>query len=97
MGRHINRVNYHSGFKLYKYGEVYVRLLHTFVYEVTINKYWVKGYCQIDSKLYEVDKLLHIKKECIVTNYNGYMIEKRISLIGVPKEFIEELNLKQEE
>lgn len=97
MGLHINRENTHSGFELYNYGGVYVRLLHTFVYEVTINKYWNKGYCQIDSKFYEVDKLLDIKKECIITNYEGYMIEKKISLIGVPKNFIEEHNLEPKE
>ena len=93
MGKRTSQTNDHSGSKFYEYEGGLVELLPTFMYEVTLNKYWKNGFCQLGSKLYKADRLLHIKNNYIVTKYEGYRIEKEISLIGVPQEFIDEMNL----
>lgn len=93
MGKHTHQTNDHSGSKFYKYEEEPVELLSTFTYEVILSKYWKNGFCQLGSKFYKADRLLHIKNNCIVTKYEGYNITKEISLVGVPQEFIDEMNL----
>ena len=93
MGKRTRQTNDHSGNKFYKYEGGIVELLPTFMYEVTLSKYWNNGFCQLGSKLYKADRLLHIKDNCIVTKYDGYSIEKEISLVGVPQEFVDEMNL----
>ena len=93
MGKRTHQTNDHSGSKFYKYEGGIVELLPTFTYEVTLSKYWNNGFCQLGSKLYKADRLLHIKDNCIVTKYDGYSIEKEISVIGVPQEFVDEMNL----
>ena len=93
MGKRTNQTSDLSGSKFYEYEGGLVELLPTFTYEVTLSKYWKNGFCQLGSKLYKADKLLHIKNNYIVTKYEGYRIEKEISLIGVPQEFVDEMNL----
>lgn len=93
MGKRTYQTNDPSGNKYYEYEGVPVELLPTFVYEVTLSKYWKNGYCQLGSKFYRANRLLHIKNNCIVTKFDGYNIEKAISLIGVPQEFVDEMNL----
>lgn len=93
MGKRTPQTNDHSGSKFYEYEGGIVELLPTFTYEVTLSKYWNNGFCQLGSKLYKADRLLHIKDNCIVIKYDGYSIEKEISLIGVPQEFADEMNL----
>lgn len=87
------QTNAPSGSKLYNYNGILVEPLSTFIYEITINKYWKNGYCLLGRKLYKADKLLNISKDRIIMKYNDYTIEKEISLIGVPQEFIDEMNL----
>ena len=93
MGKRIHQTNDHSGSKFYEYEGGFIKLLPTFTYEVTLSKYWKNGFCQLESKLYKADRLLHIKSNYIVTKYEGYSTEKEISLVGVPQEFIDEMNL----
>lgn len=93
MEKRTDQTNDHSGSKYYEYEGVPVELLPTFMYEVTLSKYWKNGYCHLGSRLYKANKLLHIKHNCIVTKFDGYNIEKEISLIGVPQEFVDEMNL----
>lgn len=93
MGKLICQTNDHSGSKFYKYEDGLVELLPTFTYEVTLSKYWENGFCQLGSKLYRANKLLHIKNNYIITKYEGYYTKKEISLIGVPQEFIDEMHL----
>ena len=93
MEKHTNQMNDHSGHKFYEYKGKCIELLPTFIYEVILNKYWKNGFCQLDSKFYRADKLLHIKNNCIINKYDGYSIEKEISLIGAPQEFIDEMKL----
>lgn len=75
-----------------KYG--LVRMCSSFIYEVCLYKYWKNGFCQLDSKFYKSSHILHIKKDNTIIKYKDFFIEKEISLIGVPKAFIEEFNLK---
>ncbi len=93
MEKRTHQMSDHSGSKFYEYEGSPVELLPTFVYEVTLSKYWNNGFCHLGSKLYKADRLLHIKDNCIVIKYDGYSIEKEISLIGVPQEFVDEMNL----
>lgn len=93
MVKHTCQTNDPSGNKLYDYNGILVEPLSTFIYEITINKYWKNGYCQLGRKLYKSDRLLNISNNSIVIKYNDYTIEKEISLIGVPQEFINEMNL----
>ena len=93
MGKHTLQTSDHSGSKFYEYEGGLVELLPTFTYEVTLSKYWKNGFCQLGNKFYKADRLLHIKNNYIVTKYEGYSIEKEISLVGVPQEFIDEMNL----
>ena len=37
--------------------------------------------------------MINVQFNCIVTKYDGYSIEKEISLVGVPQEFVDEMNL----
>ena len=93
MEKHTNQTNVLSGNKFYEYEGNLVELFPTFKYEITLNKYWENGFCQLESKFYKAKRLLHIKHICIIIKYKGYHIEKKISLVGVPQEFINEMNL----
>lgn len=93
MGKRTHQTSDHSGSKYYEYEEGLVKLLPTFTYEVTLSKYWKNGFCQLGSKFYTADRLLHIKNNRVITKFDGYSIEKEISLVGVPQEFIDEMNL----
>lgn len=93
MEKRTHQVSDHSGSKFYEYEGGLVELLPTFMYEVTLNKYWNNGYCLLGSKSYKADRLLHLKNNCIITKYDGYLIEKEVSLVGVPQEFVDEMNL----
>lgn len=78
---------------LYDYNGILVELCSTFKYEITVYKLCKKGFCQLDSKVYKADKLLHIKKRCIILKKEDYLIRKDIILIGVPIDFINEMQL----
>lgn len=93
MGKPTCQTNAPSGSKFYEYEGEPVELLPTFMYEVTLSKYWKNGFCQLGSKFYKAVRLLHIKNTCIIKKYNDYYIEKKINLIGIPQEFVDEMNL----
>lgn len=85
----------HSGLetKTYVYEGNRIEVLPYFLYEVCINKYWKNGFCVLGSRFLRTDKLLHIKHGNLLRNYGDCIIEKEISLIGAPYEFIRENNL----
>lgn len=85
----------HSGSdpKTYMYNDFRIEVLPYFLYEVCINKYWKWGFCILRRKFFKSDRLLHIKHFNIFKYYKDYIIEKEISLIGAPYEFIRENNL----
>lgn len=95
MGKHIPPMKDHSGDKvLYEYEEGLVESLPTFTYELCLYKIWKKGYCQLDSRVFKTNELIRIKNNSIITRFDGFIIEKEISLIGVPEKFINDMNLK---
>ena len=81
--------------KWFIYKDNIVELNPTFVYELTIYKYWKNGVSIEGSKLYLSDKLLRVKNRLVTKKYDDYTIEQDIALIGVPIEFIKENKLKQ--
>ena len=56
-------------------------------------KYWKNGYCLLGSKLFKSDKLLNIRCPRVYKRFKEYTIEKEISLIAAPQEFIIEMGL----
>lgn len=80
---------------LYEYKGTLVEESLSFVYEVTVCKYWSTGFSELGNKIYQTNKLLHVKKKNYsIEHYDNYFIKKTIELIGVPKEFIIEYQLK---
>lgn len=79
--------------KTYVYDGSRIEVLPYFLYEVCINKYWKWGFCVLGSRFFKTDRLLHIKCRNALKYYKDYVIEKEISLIGAPYEFIRENNL----
>lgn len=94
MGKLISQTKDLSGIKLYVYNGFRIEELPFFLYEVSINKYWKNGFCVLASKLFKSDKLLNIKKYSKIKRYKDYFIEKSITILGVPFDFIRENNLK---
>lgn len=95
MGKHIVRKKDHFGDNVYYvYDNKLVEVTSSFIYEVSICKYWNRGFCQLDNSFYKSDKLLNIKNDIISTNYDNYRIDKIIVLVGVPQQFVDEYNLQ---
>lgn len=92
MGKLTNQTKDLSGDK-YEFEKYTVEISPTFIYEVSLHKYWKNGYCFLGNKLYSSNKLLNTKDN-VVTKFDNYFISKEINLIGVPKKFIEDNNLK---
>lgn len=95
MVKHILQAKDPSGDNfLYESEYGLVKIYSSFIYEVCLYKHWKNGYCQLDSKFYKSDHILHIKKNRVITKYKNFFLEKEIILVGVPKEFIDENQLK---
>lgn len=95
MGRLTVQKKDHFGreFNTYIYNGFRVEIMPYFLYEVCINKYWKNGFCVLGSKFLKTEDLLYIHRTNIFKYYKDYIIEKEISLIGVPYKFIRENNL----
>ena len=85
----------HSGQepKSYVYDGIRIEVSKFFLYEVSLHKYWKNGYCLLGSKLFKSDKLLNIRCPRVYKRFKEYTIEKEISLIAAPQEFITEMGL----
>ena len=70
-----------------------VEELPYFLYEICINKYWKYGYCVLGNRFLKTSKPLPIKQTNKFEYRKDYIIEKEISLVGAPCEFIKENNL----
>ena len=79
--------------KSYVYNGIRIEVSKFFLYEVSLHKYWKNGYCLLGSKLFKSDKLLNIRCPRIYKRFKEYTIEKEISLIAAPQEFIIEMDL----
>lgn len=80
---------------LFDYNGIGVEECPKFTYEITVHKYWKGGFCLLGSRICTFDNLLPLKKDTIITKYKNYYIKKEITLIGVPKSFIEENQLNK--
>lgn len=92
MVKNIHQMNDLSG--LFETNDGLVRIYPTFVYELNVYKYWKGGFCQLGSKICKSNKLLNFKKDNIIEKHDGYFIQKEITLIGVPREFVDQNQLK---
>lgn len=79
--------------KSYVYNGLRIEVAKFFLYEVSLHKYWRNGYCLLGSKLFRSNKLLNIRCSRIYKRFKEYTIEKEISLIAAPQEFIIEMGL----
>lgn len=95
MTKNTLQTNCLSGSKeWYEYKDGLVKLFPTFIYEVSLHKYWKNGYSLLGSKYYKTNKLLSLKHDHISTKFKDCILDKKIELIGVPIEFINEFQLK---
>lgn len=69
-----------------------IEVLDYFLYEICIYKYWQYGCYMLKNKFLKVDKPLNIKHYSIFKKYKKYVLEKNITLIGAPYNFIIENN-----
>ena len=60
-----------------------------------IYKYWKFGACLLESKFITSNNLLKIKQDSECKYVNNYIIEKSITLLGAPRDFIQNLKKYQ--
>ena len=99
MERRTPRMKGPSGIepKYYVYEEQRIGVFPYFVYEVCLYKYWKNGFCMLGSKFYKSSKLLDIKKQREYKRFKEYMIEREITLVAAPYDFIRENDLPEYE
>lgn len=81
--------------KIYIYEGIKIEVLPYFLYEVCIYKHWDTGSCMLGSRFFKSDKLLNIKCSNKFKRFSGYTIEKELTLMGAPYQFIRERNLSE--
>lgn len=81
--------------KTYIYNDTRIEVLPYFLYEVCLYKYWQSGFCVLGNRFFKSDKLLDIKCQSKLKKFDGYSVEKEITLVGAPYKFIRENNLSE--
>lgn len=79
---------------LYEYNGNLVEELPYFLYEVCIYKISLNNANLLSSKYYTSNKLVKLKDIVIMYRFKDFNIQRFISLIGAPRQFIRENNLK---
>ncbi len=79
--------------EIYIFNDTKIGVSKYFTYEVNISKHWKGGFCIIGNKFFKSNKLLNITCPRKVKKYKNYFIEKEITLIDAPIEFIKEMRL----
>ena len=84
-----------SGPKLeaYRFENSKIFVLPYFLYEVSADKLWKNGFCNLKARYFKSNKFLKIKHKVEIKHYEGYIIIKSITLIGAPYNFIHDHNL----
>lgn len=82
---------------LYKYQDLYVEEMPYFLYEVSLYRIEKNRANLLCNKYYKTNKLLKIKEHELVRCFNNISIERFITLLGVPFEFIKENRLQSYE
>lgn len=93
MEEHINQTSVPSGPERYLFNDFCIEIMPSFVYEVSLHKYWKNGYCFLGNKYYKSDRLLKLRSISETKVYDGYRIVKEIMLLGAPEGFIREMGL----
>ncbi len=85
----------HTGLesKVYNYNSTKLEEFNTFLYEICVYDCQKNQYSLIESKFFTSDKL--IKDNVIRYKENNRVIDKSITLIGAPIQFITENNLSE--
>lgn len=87
----------HSGIKTYRYETLRIEELPYYLYEFTIYKIYKRRFVLLSSKYYKSDTFLNIKESKVIKRFNKFSIIAFVTLLGTPKEFIEQNNLKEYE
>lgn len=81
MAKLTDQTNYLSGIEVLPY----------YLYELSLYKYWKNGCCLLASRFYKSDLPIIFTKSCVTEQQGEFLIEKSISLIGAPEEYIKSL------
>lgn len=81
--------------KTYIFDGIRIEVLPYFIYEVNLYKYWKGGFCMLGTRTFKSDRFLNIKCKRKIKRYDTYFIEKEVTLIGAPYQFIRENNLPE--
>lgn len=91
----MGRMKDHSGIKpaTYRFEGSQIEVLPYFLYEVSIDKRWKNGFCNLKSRYFKADKFLKVCLTEEVKYYDEYSIVRSVTLLGAPYSFIKERNL----
>lgn len=76
----------------YRFEGSQIEVLPYFLYEVSIDKLWKNGFCNLKSRYFKSDKFLKVRLT-EEKHYDGYSIVRSVTLLGAPYSFIKERNL----
>lgn len=77
----------------YRLGNSQILVLPYFLYEVSVDKYWKNGFCNLKNRYFKSDKFLKINHTVEIKRCEEYNVVRNISLLGAPYNFIKEHNL----
>lgn len=77
----------------YRFGNSQILASPYFLYEVSVDKYWKNGFCNLKNRYFKSDKFLKINHTVEIKHCGEYNIVRSISLLGAPYNFIKERNM----
>lgn len=93
MGKRTDHTKDLFGPDLYSYYGVPIRSYSIFLYEISIYKYWKDNFELLSKRILKVEGPLSIKIHNKIEYHKDYVIEKEITLLAAPIDFIRDLNL----
>lgn len=95
MVEHINQTKDHFGRNpiTYRFENNQISVLPYFLYEVSADKLWKNGFCNLKSRYFKSNKFLKVKHTVETKRFDGYKVVRSITLLGAPYNFIKENNL----
>ena len=79
--------------KTYRFEGGQIESLPYFLYEVSVDKHWKNGFCNLKSRYFKSDRFLRVVLTEEIKRYDGYDIVRSVTLLGAPLNFIKEHNL----
>lgn len=79
--------------KTYRFEGGQIEVLPYFLYEVSIDKVWKNGFCNLKNRFFKSDRFLRVVLTEDIRRYNEYSIVRSVTLLGAPYGFIKENNL----